>query len=248
MSNDQDPPLAGGGPVEDPPMGSTSLNARSTHDVVDAALRMVTALTEATMNNADGVSITLERHGQLMTVAASNDAILEMDRHQYESGEGPCLAAKAQGQWYYIESLDEETRWPTFVPLALEQGIHSVLSSPLMTADRPQGALNIYSNTAHAFTEREQELAALFATQASLVLTTAGQEGTEEQLNARFRAALETRQLIARAEGVIMERHDVRGAVAATMLRELARDGAKSVGQYARELLESIGNEPSSEA
>ncbi|MEO6495630.1 MAG: GAF domain-containing protein, partial [Ilumatobacteraceae bacterium] len=110
---------------------------RSSTEVIDAALRLVTALASATVDNADGVSVTLERHGRLLTVAASDDAVLEMDGHQYDSGEGPCLAAKAEGRWFYIESLDDESRWPTFVPLALEQGIHSILASPLMTADRP---------------------------------------------------------------------------------------------------------------
>jgi anti-anti-sigma factor len=145
-------------------------------DVVDAALRLVTALAQATLTNADGVSVTLERHGRLMTVAASNDKVLTMDRHQYETGEGPCLEARAQDRWFYIESLADETRWPAFTPLALGEGIHSILSSPLKTSGRAQGALNIYSATTHAFGQREQELAALFAEQASDILTTARHE------------------------------------------------------------------------
>jgi anti-anti-sigma factor len=145
-------------------------------DVVDAALRLVTALAKATLRNADGVSVTLERHGRLTTVAASNDKVLTMDRHQYETGEGPCLEARAQDRWYYIDSLADETRWPRFTPLALGEGIHSILSSPLKTSGRAQGALNIYSATTQAFGQREQELAALFAEQASEILTTAGDE------------------------------------------------------------------------
>ena len=115
-------------------------------------------------------------HGRLMTVAASNDKVLTMDRHQYETGEGPCLEAKAQDRWFYIDSLADETRWPMFTPLALGEGIHCILSSPLKTSGRAQGALNIYSATTQAFGQREQELAALFAEQASEILTTAGDE------------------------------------------------------------------------
>jgi anti-anti-sigma factor len=148
--------------------------AESRTDVVDAALRLVTALAKETLANADGVSVTLERHGRLQTVAASNDKVLTMDRHQYETGEGPCLEARAQNRWYYIDSLADETRWPAFTPLALDEGIHSILSSPLKTSGRAQGALNIYSAVTHAFGQREQELAAVFAEQASEILTTAG--------------------------------------------------------------------------
>ena len=164
MTDETDPPLAPSGDARDRSAGDARVGPRTAHEVVDAALRMVTALAQATVANADGVSVTLERHGQLVTVAASDERISEMDRHQYESGEGPCLAAKSDAEWFYVESLDEETRWPTFVPLALAQGIRSILSSPLITADRPQGALNIYSNTVRAFGEHERALAALFAT------------------------------------------------------------------------------------
>jgi anti-anti-sigma factor len=178
------------------PVGHPTGLATSSADVVDAALRLVTALAATTVTNADGVSVTLERHGRLTTVAASNDKVSTMDRHQYETGEGPCLEARTQDRWFYIESLAEETRWPMFVPLALDEGIHSILSSPLKTRDRAQGALNIYSATTHAFGEREQELAALFADQASKILTAAAPDLIDEDASRRFTAGLAARQII----------------------------------------------------
>ena len=57
------------------------------------------------MDGADGVSVTLERNGRLATVASSNDTVMRMDDHQYETGEGPCLSAAAEGHWFHIESL-----------------------------------------------------------------------------------------------------------------------------------------------
>jgi anti-anti-sigma factor len=214
--------------------------ARSSTDMVDAALRLVTTLADETVANADGVSVTLERHGRLMTVAASNDKVLTMDRHQYETGEGPCLEAKAQGRWFYIESLADETRWPRFVPLALGQGIHSILSSPLKTSERAQGALNMYSTTKQAFGEREQELAALFADQASQILTAAGQDATDEDTSQRFAAALATRQLIHQAQGVIMARKAVTAQDAIGSLFRDARSGNVTVVGYATELIGSL--------
>ena len=79
------------------------------------------------------------RAGRLATVAASNETVSRMDCHQYETGEGPCLAAAAEGHWFHIESLRDETRWPAFVPLALDEGIASILSTPLLVADRSGG-------------------------------------------------------------------------------------------------------------
>jgi len=199
----------------------------------------VTTLADATVVNTDGVSVTLERHGRLMTVAASNDVVLRMDGHQYDTGQGPCLAAKADNQRYYVESLDDEARWPAFVPLALEQGIRSILSSPLKTADRPLGALNIYSNTQRAFGDDQQKLAALFAMQASEILSSARADLTDEQLDKRFADAQATRQTIARAEGVLMQRHDVGPTSAVMMLHTAARNTGLTVLEYATQVLAS---------
>jgi GAF domain-containing protein len=217
--------------------------SRSSIDVVDAALRLVTALADATVDNADGVSVTLERHGHLMTVAASNDAVLAMDQHQYATGEGPCLDAKAEGRWFYIESLDDETRWPKFVPLALEQGIHSILSSPLMTRERPQGALNIYSSKERAFGTREQKLAALFADQASEILTSGAADATEESAKQQLEDALRARQLIHQAQGIVMARESLTAEAATAWLHRAARAAERTVLDYATTLVASMGHD-----
>lgn len=226
------------------PVPSSMGLVRSSTEVVDAALRLVTALAGSTVTNADGVSVTLERHGRLMTVAASNDKVKNMDRHQYETGEGPCLEAKAQDRWYYIESLDVEKRWPHFVPLALEQGIHSILASPLKTRDQAQGSLNIYSAMRQAFGEREQELAGLFAGQASQILTAAAPESTDDDTDLRFNAALAARQRIHQAQGVLMARDEMSAADAIAALYRAARTAEKTVVAYATELLDSLRTEP----
>ncbi len=149
----------------------------------------------------------------------------------------------AAGRWYYIESLDNETRWPTFVPLALGQGIHSILSSPLMTNDRPQGALNIYSAKPQAFGTHEQELAALFADQASQILTSAGTEMTDEQTSHRFVEALTARRTIHQAQGVIMARNDLTADGAIGSLFRAARAAGVTVLSYATEPLAAVNDD-----
>ena len=151
------------------------------NEVIDAALTLVVKLAEETVGGAHGVSVSLDRHGKLRTVAASNDTVLEMDQHQYDSGEGPCVDAAAEGHEFHIDSLAGETRWPTFVPKATAQGIKSILSTPLIPHDRPLGALNIYSDAERAFGSTAKELAQLFATQAETFLAVAGADVSDEQ-------------------------------------------------------------------
>ena len=202
-------------------------------DVVDAALRLVTALARDVVGGADGVSVTLHRHGKLATVGASNDKIAEMDRDQYATGEGPCLSATAEGQTFHVESLTEETRWPRFIPRAIEDGIASILSTPLMIGQRPVGALNIYSNTERAFAPHDQELAALFAGEASGILAAAGVEQTVDEVAERLRQALRAREIIAQAQGSIMGRQGISADAAYANLRRSARRQTMTVQAHA---------------
>jgi anti-anti-sigma factor len=210
-------------------------------DVVDAVLRLVVALARATVGGADGASVTLRRHGRLATVAASDQTILDMDTEQYATGEGPCVDAAMAGRWFHAESLDKETRWPAFTPKARALGISAILSSPLLARERPMGALNIYSRSATAFGAEEQELAGLFAAEASNVLTAAGADVDNDRLATRVRGALRTREIIAEAQGIIMEREDISDQEAFDVLRRSSRasgrplrDGAKDVVDSAR--------------
>jgi anti-anti-sigma factor len=218
-------------PLVDGSVVPLRIGIRPTDDVIDAALRRVTELVSATLQGADGVSITLDRNGRLSTVAASNETVMKMDDHQYQSGEGPCLSAAATGRGFHIESLADETRWPTFVPLAMEEGIASILSTPLTTVERSLGALNIYSNTDRAFGPQQHDLAALFASQASGILGDAGAD--DEQMSERLANALTTRQTIARAQGVLMSRENLSAAHAASSLQRSARAGKVTVALYA---------------
>lgn len=213
-------------------------------DVVDGALRLVVALARATVEGADGVSISLSRHGALSTVAASDQTILDMDADQYATGEGPCVDASIEGRWFHVESLDAETRWPAFVPKARTLGINAILSNPLLAGGRPVGALNIYSNRSGAFKVKDQDLAAVFATEASTVLANAGVGVTDEQLAGRLVEALHSREIISQAQGVLMKRDGVPAEAAYALLRQSSRTSNRSILDLAEETVAlSLGPE-----
>jgi len=96
-------------------------------DVVDGALQLVVELARSSVSGADGVSVSLLRHGRLSTVAAGDQTILDMDADQYATGEGPCADASMKGHWFRAESLATKTRWPSFIPQAQDLGINAIL-------------------------------------------------------------------------------------------------------------------------
>lgn len=208
-------------------------------DVVDGALRLVVALALATVGCADGVSVSLRRHGRLATVAASNQTVLDMDAGQYATGEGPCVDASIEGSGFHVESLNTETRWPAFIPRATALGINSILSSPLLAHDQPVGALNIYSRVAAAFAPKDQLVAAMLATEASIILSDAGVEVTNDQWANRLQQALRSRQIIDQAQGVIMERNGVSADDAYTLLRRLSLETTRPLLERAEDIVAS---------
>jgi anti-anti-sigma factor len=205
--------------------------------VVDSALRLVVALTKATVPGADGVSVSLSRHGQLSTVAASDQTILDMDADQYSTGQGPCVDASIEGRWFHATDLEEETRWPAFTPLAQTLGINAILSNPLLAGDQSVGALNIYSRTAGVFRDQDQQLAAVFASEASTVLTDAGVEITDEQLALGLNDALRSREVIAQAQGILMKRDGLDADEGHAYLRDFSRKTNRPIRQLAEEMV-----------
>ena len=208
-------------------------------DAVDGALRLVVALARATVGGADGVSVSLRRHGRLATVAASDQTISATDADQYATGEGPCVDASVEGRWFHAESLAHETRWPPFTPRAQALGINAILSSPLLVRDRPAGALNIYSRSETAFAAKDQELASVFATEASIILTDAGVDVTDDQRSSQLGEALRTRQIIAQAQGVIMEREAISEDNAYSLLRNFSRRSGRPLRERAEDVVAS---------
>jgi hypothetical protein len=188
-------------------------------NVIDGALRLIVELARISIGGADGASVSLRRHGVLSTVAASDQTIMAMDADQYATGQGPCVDASVKGHWFHAESLDTETRWPAFTPQARGLGIKAILSSPLRAFEKPVGALNIYSLRAESFEVRDQEAAAVFAQQASVILSDARADVGDTQMATRFQEALRSREVITLAKGVIMEREglDEEGAFSALL-------------------------------
>jgi hypothetical protein len=180
-------------------------------------------------------SVILARSG----VAASDQTISSMDADQYAAGEGPCVDASTEGRRFHSESLSEEARWPDFTPKALGLGINAILSTPLLTQDHPVGAINMYSRTIQAFADRDLELAAAFATEASLILTHAGAGMSEDDLAARLAESLRAREVVAQAQGILMQREALSADEAYATLRRLAVSQDRTFAELAIEVVAS---------
>lgn len=224
---------------------SSAAEAPHTRAVLDAALQLVVVMAQSVVAGADGVSITLPRNGRLGTVAASNDVVLDMDHDQYDTGQGPCLDAATEGVRFHIDALSDEARWPAFVPRARARGIETILSAPLLSDDHPLGALNLYSRTARAFAVHEKRWAEQFAQEASHVVSSALPEVGPDVLSRQVQEALDSRDVIAQAQGVVIHRDGLSPEAAYAVLRDLSSSTGQPLRDVSARLIASSGATPS---
>src|SRR3954465_548157 len=99
---------------------------------LEETLQRVTDLTVDAVGGADMAGITMIVEGRQRTAVFTDDLAPEIDQAQYETGDGPCLAAYDPGEVHVIERTLDPGRWPEFRRAAAEHGILSTLSLPLI--------------------------------------------------------------------------------------------------------------------
>ncbi|MGH3499895.1 MAG: ANTAR domain-containing protein [Nocardioidaceae bacterium] len=155
---------------------------------------------------------------------------------QHELGEGPCHDVLWDHHTSTVEDMAGETRWPNYSPQAAALGIGSVLAFQLSTAENTLGALNLYSTRAHAFDEPSHEVGVVFAAHAAVGL---GWARTEAQLH----EAIESRQVIGEALGILIERKRITSTEAFEMLSQASQDFNIKLHEVAAKVVET-GEEP----
>ncbi|MDQ1380158.1 MAG: hypothetical protein QOJ71_877, partial [Actinomycetota bacterium] len=156
---------------------------------------------------ADNAGVTLQRGDAAATAAFHGDAALPLDQAQYEADDGPCLTAFRTGEVVRVERIaDAGARWPKFVAAAAEAGIVSSLSLPLLLRSEVVGALNLYASQHLSLTDTSVHLAQLFAEQAALAVTNAEIYWKTYTLTQNLTLALENRERIGQAKGILATR------------------------------------------
>ncbi|GLZ48929.1 hypothetical protein Acsp06_51140 [Actinomycetospora sp. NBRC 106375] len=207
---------------------------RDLSDLEDVLTRIVAAATQ-TVPGADGGGIACLDREAVRGRHATADVIREIDQVQDDLGEGPSVTAAADPPSsgmviaHDLGCRPDTDRWPRFAAVAVARGYRSVMSTQL-SAD-PRAALTLYSRTAHAFDEQACVMAGLFATQAAVLL-----HGAERAAN--LERALDSRDLIGQAKGILMERFTITSADAFDLLVTSSQETNLKLVEVARWLVE----------
>lgn len=178
-----------------------------------------------------GVSV---MDGRRIRSIASSDAVPEtVDQIQDEVQEGPCLDALVEHEVFVTGALSQEARWPNFSLRAFEaSGVESIMSFRLYSDGATLGVINLFSKQPNAFHDDDIHLGSIFAAHAAVAFSAM-------QKQEQFDDALENRDVIGRAKGILMARSGVSEEEAFDMLRSASQRMNRKLREVARSIAET---------
>lgn len=194
-------------------------------EIVRAAVDLVPGCDEA--------SITVVRGSRHVTSeAASGELPRVVDELQERLREGPCLTTVYEHLTVRVPDLAADTRWPRFTPGAVAAGALGMMALQLYVEGDDLGALNLFSRTAGAFDDESEHVGLLFAAHAAVAYAAAHEQ-------AALARAVETRQVIGQAQGILMERHRVTSEQAFAALVRVSQHRNEKLREVAQRLADS---------
>lgn len=205
---------------------------------LDETLANITAAAVQTLPDVTYASITVKHgDGRLETVAPSDDLICHLDAAQYRFREGPCYEAAVDTVHVTSPHLADDPRWPRYAPIAVSAGVQAQAGIRLFDAKDSQGALNLYAVEPGAF-EDLGAVGQLFSHQAAMALEYARQI-------TQLQEAVQTRQRIGQAVGVVMERYNLDDARAFAFLTRLSSTSNTKLRVLAERIITDLGGSES---
>lgn len=209
-----------------------------TEETLETTLGRVAGLACRTIPGCEMASLTMMRGDRPSTAVQTDPEVEPLDMAQYQGVGGPCLEAYSTRQIIRLDLAAENgVRWPEFTAAAADAGILSVLAVPLTVGRSAVGALNLFSKTTRGFTQADEETAGLFSEQAAVACANAEVYWRTHSLTEHLREALESRDVIGQAKGILMARRSCTPDAAFEALRKASMRGNKKLRDIADDVV-----------
>jgi GAF domain-containing protein len=197
---------------------------------LEDTVRQIVHAAVGTVPGAQHASICrVRRRGDGETLAATAELARAVDSAQYNCGQGPCLETLYDEKAVRLSDLATEQRWPAFTGRARKLGVRSMLAVRLSVQSDGLWALSLHSKQPYAFDAYAQHVASLFATHAAVAMS-------NEQSKEDLRTAVSTREVIGKAQGILMERFKITDDLAFRLLVRASQDTNRKLRDIAEEL------------
>jgi GAF domain-containing protein len=208
-------------------------------ETVETSLRLVSSLALDTVPGAVGAGVTLvDARGHKRSSGSTDARVEQADDLQYQLGEGPCLTAVAARQLIRLDDVATDPRWPRWSRAVAPLGLHAALSAPLVAGEESLGALKVYAD-AGTFDGHGERLISMFAAQAAVLVANVQSYERAQRLSDDLRRAMESRDLVSMAKGMLMAREGVDEPTAFDILVARAGQNGTTLHDAARSLVDT---------
>jgi len=217
------------------------------YDVVSALTHLCVACTD--VFGASAAALLVRGDGgsgaELELLAASSHAAAELELHQQQVDQGPCLEAVSDRRPVHADDADElARRWPRFAAAAGPAGVRAAHAYPVRWRGRVLGGLNLFFTTDRSLDAEEEVAAQAFADVATIAIVHARARPRVEVIAREVQEALDGRTVVEQAKGVLAVQESIDPAEAFQRLLErsdalgvsLASLAAQVVGRAQRGL------------
>lgn len=185
-------------------------------DMVDVFTMLSERTVELLPVQACGLLL-IDAAGDLQVIGTSGYSAGVLDLYQVQNDEGPCRQCCSTGQPVADTSLDPEGPWPQFARLARDHGFNAVYALPLGARGVSVGALNLF--TLAPLGQSHLVVAQALADAATMALLQSDPQHDLAVVSRQLYDAVESRNSIEQAKGVIAQRYRVDPVTALAMLR-----------------------------
>ncbi len=210
------------------------------YDLADLLQRLTEHAIATT--NSDGAGIMLGGRDGLGFAAATPDDVVTIEVLQERIQSGACYEAYATEQLVAVDDLTDTDDWPEYRSRALSLGFHAVLGIPMFASGQTIGVLNIYRRAAGAWREEDIETAQIITAMGAGYVLHANQLRAQHELSEHLQAALESRDLIGQAKGLLMSAHGISAEEAFAMLRSMSQHANVKLRDVAARIIEHEGS------
>jgi GAF domain-containing protein len=187
-----------------------------------------------------GAGIMLEDDdGKLAFAAASHQIVMEVEQVQAHIGDGACHEAFVEREVVVVGDLREEQRWPEYVRRVTGAGLHAVLGIPMTAFGHTIGVINVYREGPSTWTDEDVDAGEILATVGAGYIVNASRMRAQHELQEQLHTAIESRDVIGQAKGVLMAREGVGADDAFQMLRSISQSNNLKLREVARRVVES---------
>jgi GAF domain-containing protein len=187
--------------------------------------------------DADAAGIMLaDTDGSLRWATASDQRAQTLEDNQEVFAAGPCMEAFTSGRPAAMHDATLERRWGEITLVFVEVQIRSALSVPVELGGGPIGTLDVYGSEPRGWDDSEVTASQTYAGVVASLLGAAAKAEAKGTLADQLQVALDSRVVIERGKGALMERERLDEQEAFSHLRRAARSSGRRLTDVAREV------------